>query len=106
MFGLQGWAQAELRRSRVQDLPTALAAADALVDFCFDRTMETSKIRVGKRGLEPRTSKDKKHKELGNSKLSGQATSRNGVEESWKDLIPRTGLLHLRRSSSRQGLSE
>jgi len=33
MIGLQMWAQLELRRKGVRDLPTATAAADALVDF-------------------------------------------------------------------------
>ncbi|KAG8371592.1 hypothetical protein BUALT_Bualt13G0104000 [Buddleja alternifolia] len=33
MAGLQGWAQAELRRQGVKDLPSAFAAADGLVDF-------------------------------------------------------------------------
>ena len=33
MSGLQGWAQTELRRQRVQDLPTAMATADCLVDY-------------------------------------------------------------------------
>ena len=33
MFGLQGWAQTELRRQGVQDLPTAMAAADCLSDY-------------------------------------------------------------------------
>jgi hypothetical protein len=33
LSGLQGWAQLELRRQGVRDLPTAMAAADALVDF-------------------------------------------------------------------------
>ncbi|RWR91972.1 hypothetical protein CKAN_02116000 [Cinnamomum micranthum f. kanehirae] len=33
MSGLQGWAQAELWRQGVKDLPSAIAAAEALVDF-------------------------------------------------------------------------
>ncbi|KAG8372953.1 hypothetical protein BUALT_Bualt12G0120700 [Buddleja alternifolia] len=33
MAGLQGWAQAELRRQGVKDLPSAFATADSLVDF-------------------------------------------------------------------------
>jgi hypothetical protein len=33
MFGLQTWAQAELRRQNVKDLSPAIAAADSLVDF-------------------------------------------------------------------------
>ncbi|RVW21233.1 hypothetical protein CK203_114573 [Vitis vinifera] len=32
MSGLQGWAQTELRRQGVRDLPAAMAAADCLVD--------------------------------------------------------------------------
>lgn len=32
MSGLQGWAQTELRRQGVQDLPTAMVAADCLID--------------------------------------------------------------------------
>lgn len=33
LAGLQPWAQAELRRQGVKDLPSAIAAADRLVDF-------------------------------------------------------------------------
>ncbi|KAL5775969.1 hypothetical protein ACOSP7_013526 [Xanthoceras sorbifolium] len=33
MSGLQTWAQAELRRQGVKDIPTAMAAAEGLVDF-------------------------------------------------------------------------
>ncbi|KAG8378737.1 hypothetical protein BUALT_Bualt07G0016300 [Buddleja alternifolia] len=33
MAGLQGWAQAELRRQGIKDLPSAFAATDGLVDF-------------------------------------------------------------------------
>ena len=33
MPGLQPWAQVELRRQNVKDLPSAIAAADSLVDF-------------------------------------------------------------------------
>lgn len=33
LAGLKPWAQAELRRQAVKDLPTAVAAADSLVDF-------------------------------------------------------------------------
>ncbi|OIS98101.1 hypothetical protein A4A49_62489, partial [Nicotiana attenuata] len=31
--GMQAWAQNELRRQNVKDLPSAIAAADSLVDF-------------------------------------------------------------------------
>ena len=33
MSGLQGWAQTELRRQGVRDLPAAMAAVDCLVDY-------------------------------------------------------------------------
>ena len=33
MSGVQGWAQTELRRQGVQDLPSATAAADCLSDY-------------------------------------------------------------------------
>ena len=33
MFGLQVWAQTELRRQCVQDLPSVMAAADCLSDY-------------------------------------------------------------------------
>lgn len=32
--GMQAWAQNELKRQNVKDLPTAIAAADSLVDYC------------------------------------------------------------------------
>ena len=34
--GLQPWAQAELRRQNVRELPTAIAVADSLVDYKFE----------------------------------------------------------------------
>ena len=33
MSGLHGWAQTELRRQGVQDLPSGMAAADCLSDY-------------------------------------------------------------------------
>ena len=41
--GLQPWAQLELRRQGVRDLPSALAAADALLDLRIARAEEGSK---------------------------------------------------------------
>ena len=37
IFGLQRWAQLEIRRHNVQDLPNAIAVAESLVDYKFDR---------------------------------------------------------------------
>lgn len=38
MFGLQACAQAKLRRQGVNDLPSAIVAADVLVDFKFSKS--------------------------------------------------------------------
>ena len=45
MSGLQGWAQTELRRQGVRDLPTAMAAADCLVDYKLGNTVPTQKAK-------------------------------------------------------------
>ena len=37
--GMQGWAQNELRRQNVKDLPRAIAAVDSLVDFRATRPL-------------------------------------------------------------------
>lgn len=51
MSGLQPWAQAELRRQGVRDLPTAMTAADCLVDFKMvgSTTQDKKKSKEGKR---------------------------------------------------------
>ena len=41
MFGLQGWAQTKLRRQGVRDLPTAMVAADCLVDYKMGGAIST-----------------------------------------------------------------
>ncbi|GJS48156.1 putative retrotransposon gag domain, aspartic peptidase domain protein [Tanacetum coccineum] len=43
--GLQGWAKTELERRRVQDLSTAIAHAEALIDFSTRRDSSKSKDR-------------------------------------------------------------
>ena len=42
MSGLQGWAQTELRRQGVHDLPAAMAAADCLVDYKMGGAISTT----------------------------------------------------------------
>ncbi|RVW60334.1 Transposon Tf2-2 polyprotein [Vitis vinifera] len=42
MSGLQGWAQTELRRQGIRDLPTAMAAADCLVDYKMGGAISTT----------------------------------------------------------------
>ncbi|XP_059664093.1 uncharacterized protein LOC132309845 [Cornus florida] len=51
MSGLQPWAQAELRRQGVRDLPTAMTAADCLVDFKMtgSTTQDKKKSKEGKK---------------------------------------------------------
>ena len=51
--GLQGWAQTELRRQGVHDLPTAMVAADCLVDYKMGSAINTtgkSKTEASKKG--------------------------------------------------------
>ena len=51
--GLQGWAQTELRRQGVRDLPAVMAAADCLVDYKIGSVINTigkSKTDGGKKG--------------------------------------------------------
>ena len=68
MSGLQGWAQTELRRQGVRDLPTVMAAANCLVDYKMGgaiSTMQKQKLEGGKKAkAEGKTSKKlgwKKH---------------------------------------------
>ncbi|KAL6319749.1 hypothetical protein AAG906_036807 [Vitis piasezkii] len=42
MSGLQGWAQTELRRQGVRDLPATMAAADCLVDYKMGGAISTT----------------------------------------------------------------
>ena len=52
MFGLQGWAQTELRRQGVRDLPAAMAVVDCLVDYKMGgiiSTMQRPKSEEGKK---------------------------------------------------------
>ncbi|KAA8544146.1 hypothetical protein F0562_022218 [Nyssa sinensis] len=41
MSGLQGWAQVELQRQGVRDLPNAIAATNSLVDLSLDKSIST-----------------------------------------------------------------
>ena len=61
MSRLQGWAQMELRRQRIRDLSTVMAAADCLVNYKMDgtiSTMQRPKSEGGKKAkAEGKTSK-------------------------------------------------
>lgn len=67
--GLQPWAQVELRRRGVKDLPAAIAAADALVELRGDKQEEPAKKAHGK---------DKKYK---SDKLKGRVSHQSSLEE-------------------------
>lgn len=66
MSGLQQWAQTELRRQGVKDLPTAIAAADSLVDYKYSgpNAADGKKKQMGKKekGGSKDGKKDKKFK--------------------------------------------
>ena len=52
MSRLQGWAQTELRRQEIRDLPVAMVAADCLVDYKMGgaiSTMQRPKSDGGKK---------------------------------------------------------
>ena len=52
MSGLQGWAQMELRRQSVRDLPAAMVVADCLMDYKMGgaiSTMQRPKSEGGKK---------------------------------------------------------
>ncbi|ERN15274.1 hypothetical protein AMTR_s00056p00222760 [Amborella trichopoda] len=65
MAGLQPWAQAELRRQGVKDLPAAVTAAESLVDFKLNALSKGSRQAKGK-------GKGKRAMATRNSKVAGQ----------------------------------
>ena len=67
LSGLQPWAQAELRRRAVQDIPSALAAAEGLVDYKF--TSSSNNNGDGKKG---------------NNKKGKASNSKDGQKKDWK----------------------
>ena len=76
--GMQGWAQNELRRQNVKDLPGATVAADSLVDFRMTRPLTDV----------PSTSKTKKkHDKKGEWKTDSRKDGTNDkgkTNEGWK----------------------
>ena len=69
MSGLQGWAQTELRRQGVQDLPSTMAAADCLSNY---RVTSSSTP----------TQKGKSHNKDSNRKSDGKTSKSGG--KGWK----------------------
>lgn len=64
MSGLQSWAQMELRRQGVKDLPSAMDAADSLVDYKLGKSSESDASKPKSKGKnkkkEERSSKKEK----------------------------------------------
>ncbi|KAG6517981.1 hypothetical protein ZIOFF_021381 [Zingiber officinale] len=81
MYGLQPWAQVELRRQNVRDLPSAIAAADALVDLRMSKenlnvssSSKSNFVRKDKKGdWKKEGKKDAKKKDPGNNHGKGKA---------------------------------
>ena len=65
MSGLQGWAQTELRRQGVQDLPSAMAAADCLSDYRVTSSPTPTQNRKGQKQESNRKSESKTSKSRG-----------------------------------------
>lgn len=53
---MQGWAHSEIRRQKVKDLPSAIAVADTMVDFCS--TSLTSDLAFFSKSNKRKKSKD------------------------------------------------
>ncbi|KAL6319624.1 hypothetical protein AAG906_020701 [Vitis piasezkii] len=70
MSGLQGWAQTELRRQGVRDLPAAMAAADCLVDYKMGGAISTTQ--------KPRSEGGKK------AKFEGKTSKKSGWKKQGK----------------------
>ncbi|KAL0358225.1 UNVERIFIED_CONTAM: hypothetical protein Scaly_1508200 [Sesamum calycinum] len=88
LSGLQTWAQTELRRQGVKDLPSAIAVADRLVDFrvANSSNLEKKKKHYGKEneksgnGWKDGKFKKKKHQEV----------TRSGNKETVQPKVDRT----------------
>ncbi|KAK4403121.1 hypothetical protein Sango_1052800 [Sesamum angolense] len=74
LSGLQTWAQTELRRQGVKDLPSAIAAADRLVDFRVPNNCDLEKKKKDsgkKKGKSSKGWKDGKFKKKKHQEVTG-----------------------------------
>ncbi|KAL0336517.1 UNVERIFIED_CONTAM: hypothetical protein Sradi_4863600 [Sesamum radiatum] len=74
LSGLKTWAQTELRAQGVKDLPSAIAAADRLVDFWVTSSFDPEKKKkdFGKeKGKSGKVWKDEKFKKKKNQEVTG-----------------------------------
>ncbi|XP_009779304.2 uncharacterized protein [Nicotiana sylvestris] len=77
LYGLQSWAQMELRRQNVKDLPSAIATADALGDFRLGQ--DGSDFSTTLKSKNGNKDKGKEWRKNGNEK--GNAIEGNGNEK-------------------------
>lgn len=64
MIGLQSWAQMELRRLAVKDLPSAMVAADSLLDFKMsDETQSEMNVKENGKDKKFRNREEEKAQE-------------------------------------------
>ena len=86
MSGLQPWAQMELKRQVVRDLPTAMSAADALVDYKFSKPSGDEEKRKSKdKGKDKQKKvgkkKDKQQKKTWGNKNKGESSTSQTSKE-------------------------
>ena len=81
MSGLQPWVKLELKRQAVCDLPSAMFAADALVDYKFNKPSGDDEKRKSKdkgkdkQKKDGKKNKDKQKKNWGNKSKGESSTS-------------------------------
>ncbi|GAV78384.1 hypothetical protein CFOL_v3_21852 [Cephalotus follicularis] len=103
---MQPWAQTELRRQNVQDLPLEMSAADALVDF---RMMKSSDGPSSSGKAKPKE-KGKQNKDKGAGKKSNDPSGKGKAKasEDWKEKKANSGCFicegpHRARDCPRRG---
>ncbi|GAV58570.1 hypothetical protein CFOL_v3_02103 [Cephalotus follicularis] len=86
---MRPWAQTELRRKNVQDLPSAMSAADALVDFRMlksgDGPSSSGKAKPKEKG------KEKKDKGAGKKCNDFSGKGKAKLSEEWKEKKANSG---------------
>lgn len=90
LAGMQPWAQAELRRQGVKDLPSAIAAADRLVDFkTIGASTSEPKRNVGKDKGKSKFVKSEKFKKKFVNRKDGETVAKETKEISMTDRFKR-----------------
>ncbi|RVW29620.1 hypothetical protein CK203_100962 [Vitis vinifera] len=89
MDNLQSWAEQELRRRGVQDLATAMAVAESLVDY---RRGDSSKPKPPSKGNQAKGGGDKGSRGYASKEGSSKGPSgKDGKgKDKWKEFTPRT----------------